>query len=144
QLNATRSTIQVAEGFPGAFSSSSQYGQTGRTQIQITVTDFPIGGQLQFPLTVTANETAATLTISGSPAALAGNGTVTYAYSAADNSGGAAASFNISMVLYSAVIAQPTVHITLPPIGAAVANSSFPSSGLPRYVEDEVYIDPAS
>jgi hypothetical protein len=144
QLNATRSTFQVAEGFPGAFSSSSQYGQTSRTQIQITVADFAVSGQLQFPVTVTANETAATLTISGSPAALAGNGTVTYAYSAADNSGGVAESFNISMDLGSAVSAQPTVHVTLAPIGAAVPNSALPSTSIPRYAEDEVYLDPAS
>jgi hypothetical protein len=145
QSNLTRSTIQIAEGFPGAFSNSSQYGQSGPTQLQITVTDFPFGEQLQFPVTVTANETLAVLTtVSGGPVTLTGNGTATYVYSSIDNSGILAESFNINMDLIPAINAQPTIHVTLAPIGAATPSSALPTMNIPRYAEDEVLVAPAS
>jgi hypothetical protein len=144
QSNLTRSVIQIAEGFPGAFSDSSQYGQTGPTQLQITVTDFPPGEQLVLPISVTANETIASLTtIGGSPATLTANGTVTYAYSSAGNNSSIAQSFSINMDLIPPTNAQATIHVTLAPIGAGVP-SLFPSANIPRYAEDEVLVEPAS
>src|SRR5262249_28810289 len=63
QVYNSTATLQLAEGFPGAFSSSLQYGQTGATEIQITISDFPPGGQLILPAASAANETTATLAL---------------------------------------------------------------------------------
>jgi hypothetical protein len=142
QSNLTRSVIQIAEGFAGAFSDSSQYGQTGPTQVQITVTDFPFGEQLAFPVNVTANETIASLTTIGG-GTLTANGTVTYVYSSGGNSSGIAQSFSINMDLTPATNAQPTIHVTVAPIGVAVQSAAVPLN-IPRYAEDEVLIEPAS
>jgi hypothetical protein len=143
QSNVTRSTIQVAEGFPEAFSSSLQYGQTGPTQIQITVTDFPAGEVLQFPVSIRANETAATLSITGSGATLSGSGKVTYAYSSSENAASVAESFNLSLDLMPPSNVQPTISVTLAPIGAAVPNSVFPATNIPRYAESEILVPPS-
>ena len=145
---SSSSTIQLTEGFPGAFSNSSQYGQTGPTQIQITVTNFPAGGQITFPISVTANETAATLTsTAGLPITLSGNGSVTYSYASAANSGDFAESFNINLssgFLLPAGSLQPKIQVTLAPIGAAMPNPTFPATNIPRYAENEITVQPAA
>jgi hypothetical protein len=145
---SSSSTIELDEGFPGAFSNSSQYGQTGPTEVQITVTDFPAGGQMTFPASVTANETAATLTTSGGyPVVLTGNGTVLYVYFSAANSGDVAESFDLNLqqgFVFPAGSPQPKIQVTLAPIGAAVPNATFPSTSIPRYTENEMAVPPAA
>ena len=147
QVYNSSSTIQLSEEFPGAFSNSSQYGQTGPTQIQITVSNFPAGTQMNFPAAVAANESAATLaTTNGQAAVLTGNGTVTYAYSSAANSGEVAESFNMTVLFsFSAPLLslQPKIQVTLAPIGAAVPNASS-STSIPRYAENEITVQPAA
>jgi hypothetical protein len=145
---SSSSTIELDEGFPGAFSNSSQFGQTGPTEIQITVTGFPAGEQMTFPAAVTANETAAVLTISGGhPVILTGNGTVMYVYSSAADSGGVAESFDLNVQLgfvFPSGSPPPKIQVTLAPIGAAVPNAGFPSNNIPRYAENEIAVPPAA
>src|SRR5579862_6244119 len=147
-ITGSSSTIQLAEGFAGAFSNSSQYGQTGPTEIQITVSDLPAGGQMTFPATATANETAASLTTTGGqPVTLSANGTVIYVYSSAGNSADVAGSFNLNASLGFLVPAgslQPKIQVTLAPIGAAVPNATFPATNIPRYAENEITVMPAA
>src|SRR5262249_18495379 len=148
QVYNSTATLQLTEGFPGAFSSSLQSGQTGATQIQITISDFPPGGQLILPGAITANETAATLAIaSAQSVTLTGNATLLYSYSSAGNSGDVAESFNINLSLSLPVPGtglQPKIQVTLAPIGAAVPNVGLPSTAIPRYAENEITVAPAA
>jgi hypothetical protein len=147
QVYRSTSTIHVAEGFASAFSSSSQFGQTGPTRIRVRVTDFPDGLQMTFPATVTANESGATLTtIGGAPVILpagGGDNTVTYAFTGAANSDPTTESFDIKFsVAVTGPLSdlQPTFEVSLAPIGAAIPNSTFPSTDIPRYAEDEILV----
>lgn len=144
QVVRSTSTIQLAEGYPGAFSNGAQYGQTNPTEVQITVTDFPTGIVMNFPASITANETGATLTTSGGGTAdLTQNGTVTYFYSSAANSGSVAESFNINFsvtVVGPVTLLQPTIQVSLVPIGVATPNATFPATNIPRYAEDEILV----
>src|SRR5207248_6553743 len=86
-------------------------------------------------------------TTGGSSVYLTQNGTVTYVYSAAGNSGSVAESFNIDFsvtVLGPITVLQPTIQVSLAPIGAATPNTNFPSTKIPRYAEDEILIQAGS
>src|SRR5207245_1613983 len=136
------------------FSNSSQFGQTGPTQIRIRVTDFPDGLQILFPASVTAKETAATLTTgSGNPVALtsattaSANNIVTYACNKGGNSDDTTESFDIQFtvsVIGTLGDLQPTIEVTLAPIGAATPSSTFPATDTPRYAEDEALVQAGS
>jgi hypothetical protein len=151
QVYRNTSTIHVAEGYAGAFSNSAQFGQTGSTQVRIRVTDFPNGIQMVFPATITANESSATLTaVGGAPVTLtgaAGFNTVSYNYSKAANSDSLTESFDIKFsvnVVGPVDILQPTIEVSLTPIGAAVPNATFPATDIPRYAEDEILVQAGS
>src|SRR5579884_2136776 len=76
-------TFVIHEGYPGAFVSGTDFGQDTPTQVQIRVSDMPAGLTLHFPASVTATETAATLTTTTGSAvdiASTGNSTVVYSY----------------------------------------------------------------
>jgi hypothetical protein len=115
------------------------------------VTDFPDGIQMVFPGSVTANETAATLTtVGGGPVTLPrsdGNNVVTYIFSKAGNSDEVTESFDIKFsvnVTGPVSVIQPTIEVSLAPIGAATPNSTLPSTDIPRYAEDEVLVQAGS
>ena len=151
QVYRNTSTIHVAENYASAFSNSAQFGQTVSTQIRIRVTDFPDGIQMVFPATVTANESGATLTtLQGAPVTLNGSpdlNTVTYTFSKAANSDDITESFDIKFsinVVGPVAVIQPTIEVALVPIGAAVPNSTFPSTDIPRYTEDEILVQAGS
>jgi hypothetical protein len=146
QLVRSTSTIHVAEGFATAFSNSAQYGQTGPTQVRIRVTDFPDGIQMVFPASVTANESAAALTTVGGNAtgltSAFGNNIVTYNFNKIAESDNLTESFDIkfSVNIIGAISdtpLQPTIEVTLAPIGGATPNATFPATDIPRYAEDE-------
>ena len=147
QVYRSTSTINVGEGFASAFSNSTQFGQTGPTQVRIRVTDFPDGLQMIFPASVTAKESAATLTtVGGAPVILplaGGDNVVTYAFSGAANSDSTIESFDIKFsVAVTGALSdlQPTIEVSLAPIGAAIPSSNLPSTSIPRYAEDEILV----
>ena len=138
--------IRVTEGYASAFSNSSQSGQTNPTQVRIRVTDFPDNLQMIFPAVVTANESAATLnTVGGAVVTLPfsnGKNEVTYAFSKAANSDETTESFDIRFtvnVLGPVPDIQPTIEVSLAPIGDV-----YSSAGIPRYAEDEITIQEGS
>src|SRR2546427_2000959 len=146
QVYGSGPTIRVTEGYASAFSNSSQFGQTTSTQVRIRVTDFPDNLQFVFPATVTANETSATLnTLEGNAVTLPrGNGKteVTYAFSQAGNSNDATESFDIRFtvnVLGPVPDIQPTIEVSLAPIGSVSS-----STDIPRYMEDEITVQEGS
>src|SRR2546426_5233182 len=146
QVYGSGATIRVTEGYASAFSNSSQFGQTTSTQVRIRVTDFPDNLQLVFPATVTANETSATLnTLEGNAVTLPrGNGKteVTYAFSQAGNSNDTTESFDIRFtvnVLGPVPDIQPTIEVSLAPIGSVSS-----STDIPRYAEDEITVQEGS
>ena len=139
-------TIRVTEGYASAFSNSSQSGQTNPTQVRIRVTDFPDNLQMIFPAVVTANESAATLnTVGGAVVTLPfsnGKNEVTYAFSKAANSDETTESFDIRFtvnVLGPVPDIQPTIEVSLAPIGDV-----YSSAGIPRYAEDEITVQEGS
>src|SRR5213593_3310371 len=139
-------TIRVTEGYASAFSNSSQSGQTNPTQVRIRVTDLPDNLQMIFPAVVTANESAATLnTVGGAVVTLPfsnGKNEVTYAFSKAANSDETNESFDIRFsvsVLGPVPDMQPTIEVSLAPIGDV-----YSSAGIPRYAEDEITIQEGS
>src|SRR5262249_39663687 len=136
--------IRVTEGYASAFSNSS--GQTNPTQVRIRVTDFPDNLQMIFPAVVTAKESAATLnTVGGAVVTLPfsnGKNEVIYAFSKAANSDETLESFDIRFtlnVLGPVPDIQPTIEVSLTPIGDV-----YSSAGIPRYAEDEITIQEGS
>src|ERR1051326_1553474 len=151
QVIRSTSKIPPPEGYSSAFSNSAQFGQTGPTQVRIRVTDFPQGLLMTFPATVTANESTATLaTAGGGAVTLNGTGgfnTVTYNFSKAANSDDLTESFDIKFsvsVVGAPEPIQPTIEVSLGPIGAATPNATFPATDIPRYAEDESLVQAGS
>ncbi|MBI2149908.1 MAG: hypothetical protein HYU27_04795 [Acidobacteria bacterium] len=139
------STIVMREGFAAAFVSSSEFGQNTPARIRIRVTDFPTGLRMRFPASVTSNETAATLTtVEGAAVVLPrsdGNTEVTYDFNAAANSSDVLESFNITFTVSTqGVVAnlQPTIELSLAPIGAAEPSTAMPSTSVPRFAEESL------
>ena len=145
-LDAT-ATIPVAEVFAAAFSSGSEFGQSGGTQIRIKVSDFPSGLRMLFPASVTADETAATLTtLEGTNVELPrtnGGREVNYVFAQAADSAQKVESFNIVFsvsVVETVDVRQPTIEVSLAPIGAAVPTTALPSAAVPRFSEDDILV----
>jgi hypothetical protein len=151
QIFDNTSTIALREGYGAAFSNSTDFGQTVATRIRIRVSDFPTNLQMVFPATVTAAESAATLTtVQGTAVTLPkGNGSteVTYAFAGAAGSNEILESFKIPFtVALTGIpsITQPTIELSLAPIGAAVPDSTFPSTDVPRYAEENIVVQEGS
>src|SRR5262249_50520193 len=148
QVYKSTATLQLAEGFPGAFSSSFQYGTNGATEIQIHITYFAPRRPHIRPDGSDANETTATLALArGQSGTLTGNATLFYLYSSAGNSGDVAESFNINLSLSLPVPGAgllPKIQVTLAPIGTVVPNAGLPSTAIPRYAENEITVAPAA
>jgi len=150
QVFKNTSTISVREGYAGAFSNSTDFGQTVSTRLRIRVTDFPDGLEMDFPATVSSKNSAATLTtLTGGNIALSKNGstTVTYTFNGAAGSDGVVKSFDIpfSVRLIAPVgVSQPTIDVSLAPVGAAVHNDTFPSTDVPRYAEEDIVVQPGT
>ena len=93
------STISLREGYAGAFSSSTAYGQTVPTRVRIRVTDYTANLQMTFPVSVTAKNSGATLTtVEGAPVTLPranGNLEVTYNFSGVSGSSELIESFHL-------------------------------------------------
>ena len=151
QVVRSTSTIHAGEGYASAFKDCCQFGQTVPTEVRIRVTDFPDGLLITFPATVTATESSATLNTAGGGAvsltSAPGFNTVTYNFSQAANSDDVAESFDIKFtvtVVGAVSTIQPTIEVSLAPIGAATPTSSLPSTAVPRYAEDEVLVQAGS
>src|SRR2546427_4306571 len=146
QIYGSGPTIRVTEGYAAAFSNSSQSGQTNATQVRIRVTDLPDNLQMIFPAAVTANESAATLNTLGGVVVTFpssnGKNEVTYAFYKAANSDETTESFDIRFtvnVLGPVPDIQPTIEVSLAPIGDV-----YSSAGIPRYAEDEITVQEGS
>ena len=146
QVYGSGPAIRVTEGYASAFSNSSQFGQTTPTRVRIRVTDVPDNLQLIFPASVKANESAATLnTLAGVAVPLPtpdGKAEVTYAFSKAGDSNETTESFDIQFtvqVLGPVADIQPTIEVTLAPIGGVTS-----STDIPRYSEDEIVVQEGS
>ena len=147
QIFDNTGSITVHEGYATAFSNSTAFGQTTATRIKIRVTDFPSNLQMTFPATVTSPDSGATLTtLEGSAVVLPrgnGNTEVTYAFAGAGTSDNTVESFTIPFTVGLTGTPgdlQPTIEVTLAPVGLATPNSAYPSTDVPRYAEDEVLV----
>jgi len=147
QLFDNTSKISLREGYARAFSDSADFGQTVSTRIRIRVTDYPANVQMMFPASVTSPETGATLTtLEGGPVTLPkGNGIteLTYRFSGVATSNDLVESFEIPFTVALTGVpgtTQPTVELSLAPIGAAVPDATFPSTDVPRYAEDNIVV----
>jgi hypothetical protein len=144
QIVDNTETIKVREGFASAFSNATAYGQTVPTRVRVKVTDFPENLVMTFPATVSDSTTGATLTTTGGTAVvLRRNGEVLYNFAGATGSSEAVESFSIPFVVTldaAPGITQPTIEVSLAPVGAAVPDSTFPSTDIPRYAEDNIVV----
>lgn len=147
QVVDENAVVTVAEGFASSFTSSSDFGQTGGTRIRIKVSDFPAGLQMQFPSSLSAAKTGATLTtVEGHAIKLPrpdGNTEVTYVYSQAADSSKKLESFDITFTVTTTgtvEVLQPTIEISLAPIGTDVPTASFPSTAIPRFSEENIVV----
>lgn len=150
QIFDNTSTITVSEGHAPDFTNSTAYGQTVPTRIRISVTDYPENVRMTFPATVTAKNSAATLTtVEGAPVTLPrdlGN-TVTYNFAGVTGSDAIVEAFDILFTVSLAGpvgISQPTIEVSLAPIGAAVPGSAFPSTDVPRYAAEYIVVQEGS
>ena len=146
QVFDSTSTITLREGYAAAFSNSTEFGQTAPTRIRIRVTDFTTGVRMTFPAAVPAPNTGAALTTGGGGAVtLAADGSteVTYSFSGASTSNDTVETFDIPFTVSVAGpvgSTQPTIEVSLSPAGAAVPDSVFPSTGVPRYAAEEIVV----
>jgi len=146
QVYDNTSTISVHEGYAAAFSNSTAFGQTVPTRIRIRVTDFPENLQMFFPATVTASSGAMLTTVEGFAVTLPranGNPEVTYNFSGVPASDDIVESFDIPFtvgLIGPVGLTQPTIEVGLGPIGAAVPDSTFPSTDVPRYALENIVV----
>jgi hypothetical protein len=149
QLFDSSSTISLREGHAAAFSDSTTFGQTVPTRIRIRLTDLPAGLRWTFPATVTAKNSAASLTTVGGgpvtvlPTTNGGSSEVTYNFAAAADSSSVVENFEIPFTVAIAGdlgLSQPTIELSLAPIGAAVPDSSLPSTDIPRYAREDIVV----
>jgi hypothetical protein len=147
QVIDSTATIPIKEAFVSAFSNSANFGQTTGTQIRIKVSDFPAGLRMSFPASITAAESTATLTTVGGAAVelLRGTGTteVSYVFNQAANSFDTLESFDITFTVSTSgpiEILQPTIEVSLGPIGASTPTSALPSTAIPRFAEDNLLV----
>jgi hypothetical protein len=148
QLVDSTSTISVREGYASAFSDATNLGQTVPTRVRIHLSDLPGGLQLNFPASVTSKDSAATLTtVGGGPVSIlnpiGGAADVTYNFAGVSGSDGIIDHFDIPFtvaVVGTLTLSQPTIEVGLAPIGAAVPDSTFPSTDIPRYAKDDIVV----
>ena len=146
QVVDSTATIPVEEAFAEAFVSGADFGQTTGTQVRIKVSDLPNGLSMSFPASVTATETTATLTTTGGAAVeLRRDGTteVSYVFSQAANSRDTLESFDISFSVSTSgpvEVLQPTIEVSLGPIGAATPTTTLPSTAIPRFAENDLLV----
>ena len=145
------STISLREGYAAAFSSSTAYGQTVPARVRVRVTDYAANLQIVFPASVTAKDSAATLTtVEGAPVTLPranGNVDVTYNFSGVPGSDELIESFDIPFTVALTGppdLIQPTIEVGLAPIGAAVPDGTFPSVDVPRYALENIVVEEGS
>lgn len=138
-------TIRLRETYAGAFASTAEFGQNTPTRLRIRVTDYPTGLIMNFPASVAANEGAATLsTVEGAAVEIPrtdGGTEVTYNFNGAADSPGVIESFDIPFtVRTNGTVAnlQPTIEVSLAPIGAAVLTASLPATNVPRFAEENL------
>jgi hypothetical protein len=143
QVVRNTATVVVHEGYAGAWVNSTDFGQDTPTQVQLRVSDIPVGLTLHFPASVTANETGNTLTtgggipvdVTGDTPSLAGNSTVVYSYTGSTPSS-VPQSFNIPFtvsVTETVGTTLPTIEASLYPIGAAVPTATLPATNVTRF-----------
>ena len=148
QLVDSTSTISVREGYAAAFGDATNLGQTAPTRVRIHLSDLPGGLQLNFPASVTSKDSAATLTtVGGAPVSIlnpnGGAADVTYNFSGVSGSSSITERFDITFtvaVVGTLSLSQPTIEVGLAPIGAAVPDSTFPSTDIPRYAKDDIVV----
>ena len=148
QLVDNTSTISVREGYASAFADATNFGQTVPTRVRIHLSDLPAGLQLNFPASVTSKDSAATLTtVGGGPVSIllpnGGASDVTYNFAGVSGSSGIVERFDIPFtvaVVGTLGLSQPTIEVGLAPIGAAVPDSTFPSTDIPRYAKDDIVV----
>ena len=147
QVVDASAVITFAEGFASSFTSSGDFGQTGGTRIRIRVSDFPSGLQMQFPASLSAAKTGATLTtVEGTTIELPrpdGSTEVIYVYSQAGDSSSELESFDVTFTVTASgtvEVLQPTIEISLAPIGVDVPTDAFPSTAIPRFSEDNIVV----
>lgn len=140
-------TITVREGYEGAFVSAPDFGQNTPTQIRIRITEFPTGLRMRFPATVDAKESGATLTtVEGALVDLPrsdGATEVTYKFNGTSTSAGTRESFDIPFTVSvpeTVANLQPTIDVSLAPIGVAVPSDAFPSTDIPRFAEENLLV----
>ncbi|HEY2379835.1 MAG TPA: hypothetical protein VGK48_01515 [Terriglobia bacterium] len=139
---STPGTYVVGETFLGAFSSTvGVLGQTNKTQIVFQVTGLPDGISLTFPSPIGSDSgTGANVIIGGGPLTITNQSTsnqVIYEYNAAAPSQAILDQFSIMpMVGITGTVGSGSalVQASLGPIGAAVPNTQFPSTAIPRYM----------
>lgn len=137
--------IKLREAYAGAFVNSTEFGQNTPARIRIRVTDYPAGLIMSFPATVAAGESAASLsTVEGSAVDIPradGTTEVTYNFNSAANSSDVVESFNIPFTVSTSgtvAILQPTIELSLAPIGAAVPATALPATNVPRFAEENL------
>jgi len=148
QLVDNSSTISVREGYAAAFSDATNFGQTVPTRVRIHLSDLPAGLQLNFPPSVTSKDSAAALTtVGGGPVSIllpnGGASDVTYNFAGVSGSSGIVERFDIPFtvtIVGTLSLSQPTIEVGLAPIGAAVPDSTFPSTDIPRYAKDDIVV----
>jgi hypothetical protein len=140
-------TVVIREGFSTAFTNSADFGQTTPTQIRIRITDFPAGLRMTFPAVVTATENAGTLTtLEGADVILPrdnGNTDVFYRFNSVATSSDLVESFAIPVTVSVSTTVenkQPTIEVSLAPIGAAVPTVNMPSTSVPRFAEENLLV----
>ncbi len=133
------------EGFATAFSGAvGTLGQTVETQLIVEITGIPSGVTVTFPDTITSGASGATFTTeSGDDEAVTSSSEaqrVVYEYS--DDlpaSGDEVDNFNVTPeVEFGADIGNGTaiIQLTLGPEGAAIPDTDFPSTDIPRFTEE--------
>jgi hypothetical protein len=148
QLVDNTSIISVREGYASAFSDATNFGQTVPTRVRIHLSDLPAGLQLNFPASVTSKDSAASLTtVGGGPVAImlpnGGASDVTYNFAGVSGSRDVVERFDIPFtvaIVGTLGLSQPTIEVGLAPIGAAVPDSTFPSTDIPRFAKDDIVV----
>src|SRR5262245_3441124 len=148
QLVDPTSIISVREGYASAFSNATNLGQTVPTRVRIHLSDLPAGLQLNFPASVTSKDSAASLTtVGGGPVSImlpnGGASDVTYNFAGVSGSSDIVERFDIPFtvaIVGTLGLSQPTIEVGLAPIGAAVPDSTFPSTDIPRFAKDDIVV----
>jgi hypothetical protein len=137
-------TIKVSEGWEHSFSSTiGVQGQTAQTQIIFQVIGLPDNVSLSFPAMVTSDtlDGAVLVTQSGGVEVLSNQSAtnrVVYLFNDSASSATTFDAFSVSPIL--ALTGQvgtgtASIQVTMGPIGAAVPNTQFPSTAVPRFAE---------